>query len=251
MNNLLKKITDKKNLLDSYRPLPPELIKNLNEWFIIEQTYTSNALEGNTLTRSETALVVEKGLTIGGKTLKEHLEAINLAHAIEYVQTLTHQTKKDITLQTICDIHHIILRDIDKKSAGTWRKVAVKISGSQATLPDPIKVPELMEQLIDWLHQTKENSVHVATDFHLKLVTIHPFVDGNGRTARLIMNLILIQSGYPPVFIRPENRLEYINNIEKAESTGNMESYYHFMYEQLEHSLDIYLDTIQKSIIKS
>ena len=185
MKNVLKEIAEKKALLDSYRPLPPELLQNLDEWFTIEQTYTSNAIEGNTLTRSETALVVEKGLTIHGKSLKEHLEAANLAHAIEYARTLTKQTKNDITLQTIRDIHTIILRVIDKKNAGTWRTVAVKISGSEVELPSPIKIPELMEELIAWLHQTNEAPIKFALEFHLRFVSIHPFIGGNGRIARL------------------------------------------------------------------
>ena len=107
-----------------------------------------------------------------------------------------------------------------------------------------------MESLINWLHETEEKPIKVAADFHLKLVTIHPFIDGNGRTARLMMNIFLIQYGYPPVFINPKNRLEYINAIEKAQLTGQADDYYHFIYQQIEKSLDIYLDAIKKSNLK-
>ena len=193
MNNILQQLTEKKKKLDSFRPFPVELVKNLDEWYKIELTYTSNAIEGNTLTRQETAMVVEKGLTVEGKTLNEHLEAVNHAKAVNFVRELAEnkKTKKEITENDILDIHRIILSGINNAYAGRYRDVAVRIAGSTAVLPNPAKVPELMEDFVKWLRGgEREHSVKISADAHFKLVSIHPFVDGNGRTARLLMNLI-------------------------------------------------------------
>ncbi len=241
MNEKIKSIQYKKEQLDKLRPLPKELIKNLNDWFKIEQTYTSNALEGNTLTRSETALVVEKGLTIGGKSLKEHLEAKNLAFAIDYVQDISRE--KTISLSTILDLHRLVLKGIDDSNAGRLRNIQVAISGSKEKLPEPIKVPELMDKFEVSLQENVTHPLTKAANAHLQLVKIHPFVDGNGRTARLLMNLILIQDGYPPVIIDPKNRAIYINAIQSTE-----EKFLNFIYEQAEASLNIYLDAASKTI---
>jgi len=192
-------------------------------------------------------LVVEKGLTIGGKSLKEHLEAINLSHAIEYVRNLAKETKNAINNNVISNIHSMILRGIDKNGVGVWRTIAVKISGSEVILPDPVKVPDLMDDLIDWLQKTDEDPVDVALDFHLKFVSIHPFMDGNGRTARLLMNVLLLQAGYVPICIEPAERLNYINSIENAQLTGNTKEYKNFMYTQVEKSIDVYLEAIKRS----
>ncbi len=203
LEKLLQQATQKKNELDSYRPLPKELIKNLDQWFKVETTYTSNAIEGNTLTAIETAIVIEKGLTIAGKTVKEHLEAINHGFAFDYILSLAKQSKDEIKLDTIFDLHSLVLKGIDNENAGCLRRIQVKISGSKVLLPQPIKLPDLMNDFIAWLHTTREHPIIIAAEAHLELVTIHPFVDGNGRTARLLMNLLLIQEGYPPTIIRP------------------------------------------------
>ena len=247
MKELIKKIEKKKIKLDSFRPLSPELVKNLDEWFKIELTYSSNAIEGNTLTLQETALVVEKGLTIGGKSVQEHLEAINLAFAIDYIKTLVNKSKKNLTLNDILKIHNLILKKIDDKNSGKFRKIAVKISGSKAVLPDPVKVPELMNEFINWLHETKENILNIAADAHLKFVLIHPFVDGNGRTARLILNLLLMQGGYPPALILKEERLEYLKSIQKAQLENKLDDYYKIIFGAVDRSLDIYLKAVEKS----
>ena len=153
----------KKNYSDSYRPLPAALIANLQEWFRIELTYNSNALEGNTLTKRETALVVEEGLTIGGKSLKDHLEAINHAYALDYIKELATKKRSQITLTDILNIHRLILKGIDDAHAGAVKKNSrLKISGSDATLPDPLKVPELMQDFMQWLQTTHEDPRIVA-----------------------------------------------------------------------------------------
>lgn len=247
MNDLLKKITEKQKKVQAHRPFPIELVKSLDEWFKIELTYTSNAIEGNTLTRQETALIVEKGLTVAGKSFTEHLEAVNHAHALEYIKKLAGKKRKDITENEILGIHHIILSKIDDSNAGRYRNVPVRIAGSTVVMPNPLKVPDLMSQFMTWLHlNNSEHPVTIAADAHFKFVSIHPFIDGNGRTARLLMNLLLMQEGYPPALIRKEDRLQYINAIEKGQLHGKMDDYYHIIYRGIERSLDIYLKATQK-----
>lgn len=242
MDRLLQTLTEKKKQLDDYRPLPPAVVKNLDEWFKVELTYSSNAIEGNTLTRVETAAVVEKGLTIRGKSLKEHLEAINYAYALDFIKTLVGKKRTDTTNDDICAIHKLVLTRIEDEYAGVWRTVPVRIAGSSVVTPNWAKVPQLMDQFITWLHTTTEHPVRVAAEAHLRLVTIHPFVDGNGRTARLLMNLLSIQEGYPPAIILPDDRIEYINAIEKAQLNEQFDDYYHIIYQAEDKSLDIYLE---------
>jgi len=222
-----EKLTAKKATLDGYRPLPPELVKNLEEWFIVELTYTSNAIEGNTLTRKETAVVVEKGLTVSGKSLVEHQEATNHASALQKVLKLAKGETKDLTEQAVLDIHGTILRGIDDSNAGHYRTIAVRISGSMVILPNPVKVSDLMTRFIrDITEARKLHPVEMAAEAHYQLVSIHPFVDGNGRTARLLMNLILLQNGYPPALIRKRDRLRYIKSLEQAQLGGSKGDYY-------------------------
>jgi Fic family protein len=227
--------------LDSFRPLPPDLVRSLDEWFKIELTYTSNALEGNTLSRAETALVVEKGLTVNGKTLREHLEAVNHAAALDWLGKLVGQPRQAISERTILDLHALVLQRIADANAGRYRSVAVRMAGSMVVLPNAQKVPRLMSDLIEWLQQAAGNPLAIAAEAHYRLVSIHPFVDGNGRTARLLMNLLLMQSGYPPAIIRKEDRLQYINSLEAGRLDESLEAYYSLVFEAVERSLDIYL----------
>jgi len=240
-----EKLTEKKAKLDGYRPLPPEMVKNLEQWFIVELTYTSNAIEGNTLTRKETAVVVEKGLTVSGKSLVEHLEATNHASALQKVLKLAEGRTKDLTEHAILDIHETILRGIDDSNAGRFRSIPVRISGSMVVLPNPVKVPDLMTHFIQEITETgKLHPVQLAAEAHYRLVTIHPFVDGNGRTARLLMNLILMQNGYPPALIRKRDRLRYIQSLEHAQLGGNKEDYYRIIAEAVGRSFEIYLKAL-------
>jgi Fic family protein len=221
--------------------LPPAALKNLQEWYRVETTYTSNALEGNTLTSSETAIVVEKGLTIGGKTVQEHLEAINHAHAFDYIVSLVNESRQNVTLRQIKNIHQLVLKDIDNTNAGGWRQIHIKISGSSYEFPPPWKLPELMEEFETWLTSSTEHPVIVAAEAHLRLVTIHPFVDGNGRTARLLMNLLLMQAGYPPAIIHPKVRVQYIESLVQAQQFGNIDPFLSLITTAVDESLDIYL----------
>lgn len=243
-----EELIEKKGELNGYRPLNRDLVKNLEEWFRIELTYTSNAIEGNTLTRQETALVVEKWLTVGGKTLVEHLEATNHAAALDWVKKAVSDGDVRVTERDIFKIHEMILKGIDDDNAGRYRVVPVRISGSRVVLPNAAKVPVLMEEFWDWLGTTELDVIDMAVEAHYRLVRIHPFVDGNGRTARLLMNMILLKGGYPAGLIRKEDRLRYIMGLEKAQLGGDKMDYEEVIYEGIGRSLDIYLEAVREVV---
>lgn len=214
------KVDELNNKLNSKRPFSKETLKSLRNSINIEWTYNSNGIEGNTLTLRETQIVLE-GITVGGKTLREHLEAINHEKAIEYIEDLVKE-KNPVTEWNIKNIHQLVLKEIDDKNAGKYRSENVAIMGATHTPPDHLIVPELMGKLI--LNYQKWNKYHPiikAALIHGELVKIHPFIDGNGRTSRLVMNLSLMNSGYLPVIIKKENRLEYYNALDKAHTTGD------------------------------
>ena len=239
---LLDKLTDKKKRLDSFRPLPEPLVRNLDNWFRVELTYTSNAIEGNTLTRRETALVVEKGLTVGGKSLIEHLEAVNHAHALDWVKEQVKRKPASLTEKEILHIHNLILKGIDDANAGHYRSIPVRIAGSTVVLPNARKVPNLMRDFAAWLSCDQGlHPVELAAEAHYRLVTIHPFADGSGRSARLLMNMILLMSGYPAAVIRKRDRLAYIGALEKAQLGGSKDNYFKIIARAVDRSLDIYL----------
>ena len=242
-------LEQKKAIIDSHRPFPKEVIHNLDQWFEVELTYSSNALEGNTRTRVETALVLEKGLTVGGKPMKDHIEAINHKKAIEVLKNLL--DKKKIDLEDILYLHKIILSSIDDDNAGTLRTVPVRISGSNVILPNHAKVPRLMESFIQMLNAVEIPVLEKAIQAHYEFVTIHPFTDGNGRTGRLLMNLILMKGGYPPAIILPKDRLSYIKSLEKAQLGGPINDYEKVMEKAIDRSLDIYLKALGESPQKS
>lgn len=246
MDDKLKLLTEKKKQLDALRPLPKELEQNLEDWFRVELTYTSNAIEGNTLSRMETAEVLERGITavIPGKPLKDQLEALNHAKALGHIKTLAKALKSHqyITEGKIKALHKVVLTGIDDKWAGVYRQTLVVIRGAEVELPDPHKVPYLMNEFVQWLERQQEkHPVKLAADAHLKLVSIHPFVDGNGRTARLLMNLILTLNGYPMTVIRTEERTRYLDALNTAQTKGNIEPFYNLIETSVERSLDIYL----------
>ncbi len=209
-----------KEMLDKKRPLSKETIKSLKESVNLEWTYNSNGIEGNTLTLRETQVVLE-GITVGGKSIKEHLEAINHEKAILYLDEIV-KDENPITEWHIKNIHQLILKDIDNENAGRYRKENVTIKGTIHIPPDYLKIPELMEKLI--LTYNTWSGYHPiirASLLHGELVKIHPFIDGNGRTSRLLMNLDLMNSGYNPVIIKKESRLKYYEALDKAHTTGN------------------------------
>jgi Fic family protein len=246
----LDKITKKKQELDRLRPLPTQSAQNLAEWLKVELTYSSNAIEGSTLTRAETAEVIEKGIwaIIKGKSLKDQLEAMNHAKAIDFIKVLATQKKgpQSITEGDILAIHKFILSGIDDTWAGSYRKTEVFISGATVELPQPQKVSYLMAEFVQWLEsQQEEHPVKVAADAHFKLVSIHPFVDGNGRTARLLMNLILLINSYPMAIIRNEDRTEYITAVNRGQMGGDLRAFYLIVSQAEERSLDAYIAAAQ------
>jgi Fic family protein len=237
-----KDLDPKKKRLDSLRPLDPALVKNLEEWFRVELTYTSNAIEGNTLTRQETAVVLEKGITVGGRSIREHLEATNHAQALDWLKTVAANPGHPVGEKEILELHGMILKGIDDDNAGRYRTMMVRISGSAVVLPNAKKVPDLMREFASWLKSSMGlHPADLAAQAHYRLVTIHPFIDGNGRTARLLMNLLLMRKGYPPAFIRTKERLAYLNGLEKAQILGKLEDYEKLMFKVMDRSLDIYL----------
>jgi Fic family protein len=216
LNKHLQEIDTLKAEFSQYRSLDNAKIQ---EALAIEYTYESNRIEGNTLTLQETQLVIEKGLTISGKPLKEHLEAINHNEAIGFVFDLV-QNKEYLNARNLLQIHSIILKSIDKENAGIFRKVPVLISGNTHTQPQPYLVSKLMEDYFLFYEENK-NSLHpvvLSAEMHERIVTIHTFIDGNGRTSRLVVNLILLQNGFPIANIKgdTESRLNYYNALENS-----------------------------------
>ena len=235
---LLKEIEEKKLRLENLGGLS----KNLDEWYKVELTYTSNAIEGNTLSRTETALVLDKGLTVAGKSIQEHLEASNHSQAWEWIVRKAGIRNYKFCERDLLELHQLILQKIDDFSAGRYRNVAVRLAGSRAILPNPAKVPDLMKKYFSWLGLKSDNKILRACEAHYRLVSIHPFTDGNGRTARLVMNLLLLVAGYPPIIVRREDRHEYLTGLELAQLGGSSDKYYRLMLEGLSRSLDIYLE---------
>ena len=237
------KVDNMKKELDNKRPLPKETLRTLKESINLEWTYNSNGIEGNTLTLRETQVVLE-GVTVGGKTLKEHLEAINHEKAILYLDDLVKE-KNPITEWNIKNIHRLILKDIDDKNAGRYREENVMIKGASHVPPDYLKVPELMEKLIVNYGTWKSyHPIIKAALLHGELVKIHPFIDGNGRTSRLLMNLDLMNSGYNPVIIKKKDRLEYYEALDKAHTTGNYTDFVKLVTKLEIEMLKKYLDLL-------
>lgn len=200
----------------------------------IEYTFESNGIEGNTLTLQETALIIEKGVTIGGKSLREHLEVINHQHAIDFIKEIV-KNKEPIQESILLAIHRLVLMGIDQKNAGMYRKVPVLISGSKHLPPAAYLIQEKMEEFFEYLKNQKEHPLLFAAEAHERLVTIHPFMDGNGRTARLLMNLILLQNHFPILILKAntDQRLLYYNSLEKAQITGVKEDFFDFICENM------------------
>lgn len=235
MQEIRSKIEENKAILQ-------KLLKNkdnqkvLDKWLKTELAYTSNAIEGNTLTRKETEMAIEERITSGAKPINDYLEAINHAKAFEFIQTSAAKAVK-IDENYILQIHKIILSGIDDANAGFYRSVRVRISGSQTILPNPLKVPDLMKEFSAWLLQKEDDMLLKAIEAHYRLVTIHPFIDGNGRTARLLLNSMLLESGYAPIIIRPIDRKRYLSALETYQTRENSEPYYKFMLSALNRSL--------------
>jgi len=218
MKEIFKKIDLLQEEINSYGPIETNLLKLIREYYRISLTYSSNSLEGNSLTESETKIVLEEGITIGGKPLKDHLEAIGHAEAYNYLLTLVNN--KNITEDDIKKLHKFLYFRIDEKNAGIYRKNKAIITGSKYSLPNPEELNSLMIKLISRMNNIRKEKhpVEAAAVIHKEFVFIHPFIDGNGRVARLLMNLILLQEGYNIANIPLVTRREYIESLEKAHS---------------------------------
>ena len=225
MNELLKDIDKLKERVDALRPLKNGELKQLKQYFKVSLTFTSNALEGNSIDETETKIILEDGLTIGGKSLREHFEVIGHGAAYDHISALAKGDK--ITETDIKKIHYLFYRHIDEGNAGKYRKSRVYITGSEHIPPQPKDVPYFMKEFVARLPKLKaaNHPVIYAALAHKEFVTIHPFVDGNGRVARLLMNLILLQAGYLIAIIPPVLRRQYINSLEKAQVAKNDTDY--------------------------
>lgn len=220
INVMLKEVDVQKEQLSALRPLPEEALKKIQDALDIEYTYESNRIEGNTLTLQETALVVNEGVTISGKSMREHLEAINHAEAISYIKDIAKQDI-EISERTIKEIHALILHGIDRENAGRYRTVPVMISGSTHMPPQPYLIEKQLEYFILRFKQMEAEKVHpvlIAAYLHDELVRIHPFIDGNGRTSRLLMNLYLLRHGYVIITLKGSNdaKVNYYKALEKS-----------------------------------
>lgn len=247
--NILRRVDQKFAVLKSKRPLSPSLVKKLQEQLSLELTYNSNAIEGNKLTLKETYLVLNDGITVKGKSLKDHLEAKNHSEAIHYIEELIeHDKRHTLSEQLIRSLHQLIIRDIEDQEAGKYRSGKVMILGSNHHPPEALEVPHQMRQLIHWVNKqaTKLHPIELAAIAHHRLVHIHPFNDGNGRTARLFMNLILLQRGYPLVIILKNDRKKYYRSLEKADA-GKTDDIEKFIAQAVERSMNIYLAAIGSS----
>mgnify|MGYP004454982229 CR=1 FL=1 len=239
---MLKEIEKHQNLLI-------KLLENkdnrasLYKWLRSELAYTSNAIEGNTLTRKETELVIEENLTSSSKPLMYYQEAVNHSKAFEYILELVNKNVR-IGEKELLHLHKLILSGINTEEAGFYRNCMVRISGSRVILPNPIKVPALMENFCSWLKEQDITNPITAILSHLKFVSIHPFVDGNGRCARLLMNALLLQAGLVPIIIQPRDRKKYLSVIEQAQLTQKANDYINYMQSLLLRSMKIIISML-------
>ncbi len=242
--NLLTRIDEKMQRLDSMRPLPIDTLKRLHEEMRLVHTYHSNAIEGNTLTLQETKLVLEEGLTIGGKSLREHLEASNNAKAFDLMEELA-RNKCSIDNVTIQKIHEVVTLGI-LEEAGKYRTKNVRITGAVKSPPDWSKIVRLMDELIKKITNSEGHPIETASLLHHKFVEIHPFIDGNGRVARLLTNLYLIARDYPPVVLKKEDRKKYYSSLGSADM-GNLSPFANFLAKAVDENLTIYLSVSGES----
>ena len=237
-------LTAKHQRLAALRPLSPESVASLDAAWDVRMVYESNSIEGNSLTLRETELVLSKGVTVSGKPLKDHLEAVNLAQAWTKVKQLA-GPHAVLTEADLLDLHRIVLTRVEDAFAGSYRTGAVRIAGSNHIPPNPLKVPELMTELFSSLAAIAE-PVERAAKLHYGIARIHPFADGNGRTARLAMNFVLLAAGYPPISIPTELRHAYYTALEAADA-GDCQAWMDFLTEQLDHELTLWLEALEPS----
>ena len=228
LRELYDQLDDLKKCLDSFRPFNPAQVENLRESYDTQYTHESNAIEGNSLTLHETSMVVNEGITIGGKPMRDHLEAINHAEAVKSLHEFV-SDNEPFSEKVLLRFHSLILHGVQSEDAGRYRTGRVRVAGSQRIFPNPLKVPDLMAEYFAFYedHKVTMHPVEMAAHLHQKLVNIHPFVDGNGRVSRLVMNLHLLQNGYPVTILSAENqkRRAYYSALEAFNDGDNSESF--------------------------
>lgn len=242
IKSLLPLIDEKIKWLKEKRPLTEGEVARLNEEFLVEFTYNSNAIEGNTLTLRETDMVL-RGLTIDQKPLKDHLEAIGHKEAFEYVSSLA-GIEKPLTERIIKDIHYLVLSD-KKDDRGVYRKIPVRIMGAAHEPVQPDLILPKMEQLIVDLNSSNKNIVTKLARFHIEFESIHPFIDGNGRTGRLLVNLELMKAGYPPIDIKFTDRIKYYQAFDEYHTKGDLSVMEDLFARYLNERLDLYLSILE------
>ena len=241
--SVLSRIEQKKNELDGRRPLTEGEVARLNEEFIVEYTYNSNAIEGNTLTLRETDLVL-RGLTIDKKPLKDHMEAVSHKEAFEYVSELV-KDNVPISESVIKQIHFFVLAD-KKDDRGVYRRVPVRIMGAQHEPVQPYLIELKIEQLLRDFAESTEHIVTKLARFHIEFEGIHPFIDGNGRTGRLLVNLELMKAGYPPIDIKFTDRITYYNAFDEYYVKHNLSAMENLFASYIEARIDKYLKILQE-----
>lgn len=241
----LERIHEKKRELDKKRPIPSYVLKSIKESLSIEWTYNSNSIEGNTLTLQETKMVIEDGFTIKGKSLREHFEVVNHQEAIEFVESLA-SNEYVLNKLDILSIHHLVLQKIEKDFAGKYRTSGVRISGANFVPPNALKVDEFVGELIDFANDSEVDILIRSAIFHHRFVWIHPFFDGNGRTARLLLNLILMKSGFPPAIILKNDRKKYYDALNQA-NNQDYSKLVLLILQAVERTLDIYLGNLNNT----
>lgn len=245
LNHKLVVLDEHKAKLDAARPLPKNTVASLREKLALDWTYHSNAIEGNTLTLRETKVVLE-GITVGGKSISEHLEAINHRDAIFYVEEIVAKHEA-LSEWQIKNIHRLVLSGIDQQGAGRYRQENVLISGASTIPPDHLHLNQEMKKLIDWYEANQTAQIHPvirAAELHTRFVKIHPFIDGNGRTGRLLLNFELMKSGYPPAVIQKEDRLVYYDALDMACTNDNYDAITELVADAVGRSLAIYLSLL-------
>jgi Fic family protein len=239
--------------LNRHRPLKQNILKKLREQFTVEMTYHSNAIEGNRLTLKETLLVLREGVTIKGKNLQEHLEAKNHEEAMHFLfEVVDSKNKLTMSHSLIRQLHQLVVKDTENKIAGTYRNTDVQILGSKHRPPPGYQVQAKMDQFLKWLasNYEKYHPVIFAALAHHRFVAIHPFEDGNGRTGRLLMNLLLMRKGYPIAIILKNDRLKYYHALDDADK-GDSLSIERMVAQAVERALVVYLKAVSQSTIKN
>ena len=241
---LLASADNDKARLDAARPLPANTVASLREKLALEWTYHSNAIEGNTLTLRETKVVLE-GITVGGKSIREHFEAINHRDAILYVEEII-QKDEPLSDRMIKDIHALVLKGIDPEQAGRYRTENVAIAGASTTPPDFLHLAQAMKGFAEWYAGARDmHPILRAAELHTRFVEIHPFIDGNGRTGRLLMNFELMKAGYPPAVIRKEDRLAYYDALDDACVSRDFSTIAVLVGDAVRRSFETYLSLIE------